>query len=175
MSVNRKSKNKGRIRIDLMAKGDRGNPLCRFCFTETDGKLKTFCSSQCLHEHKLRSDSSYLRKCVERRDRGVCNHCKFDTKVLMAKAIDLVKKKKRWTWGGLKKELDVLFAKYRYPLLPETRPANLKRLARFVYRTGIYWHADHILAVKNGGGECSLKNMQTLCVPCHKDKTRVEC
>lgn len=34
------------------------------------------------------------------------------------------------------------------------------------------WEADHILAVKDGGGGCSLENFQTLCVECHKEKTR---
>jgi len=36
------------------------------------------------------------------------------------------------------------------------------------------WHADHILAVHKGGGECGLEGYQTLCVPCHKIKTRAE-
>lgn len=34
------------------------------------------------------------------------------------------------------------------------------------------WHADHILAVKNGGGACNLDNFQTLCITCHKEKTQ---
>lgn len=34
------------------------------------------------------------------------------------------------------------------------------------------WHADHIVAVINGGGGCDLNNFQTLCVPCHKLKTK---
>lgn len=33
------------------------------------------------------------------------------------------------------------------------------------------WHADHIKPVYLGGGACSLNNIQTLCVPCHKIKT----
>ena len=35
------------------------------------------------------------------------------------------------------------------------------------------WHADHH-AVFEGGGECTVENMQVLCVACHKQKTRRE-
>lgn len=34
------------------------------------------------------------------------------------------------------------------------------------------WHVDHIDAKMNGGLETCIKNLQTLCVPCHKEKTR---
>lgn len=30
------------------------------------------------------------------------------------------------------------------------------------------WHADHVVPVCEGGGECGLDGMRTLCVPCHK-------
>ncbi len=35
----------------------------------------------------------------------------------------------------------------------------------------IDWQADHILPVHKGGGACSLDNIQTLCIECHKAKT----
>ena len=34
------------------------------------------------------------------------------------------------------------------------------------------WHADHIIEVRHGGGGCSLENFQTLCLKCHKKKTK---
>lgn len=34
-----------------------------------------------------------------------------------------------------------------------------------------FWQADHIVAVAEGGGECGIDNLQTLCTPCHKRKT----
>lgn len=40
---------------------------------------------------------------------------------------------------------------------------------------GVYdklWQADHIIEVRDGGGGCDLDNFQTLCIPCHKDKTK---
>ena len=37
--------------------------------------------------------------------------------------------------------------------------------------TGDLWQADHIVAVVEGGGECSLGNLRTLCTTCHKVET----
>ncbi len=33
------------------------------------------------------------------------------------------------------------------------------------------WDADHILPVAEGGGECDLDNMRTLCLRCHRKVT----
>jgi 5-methylcytosine-specific restriction protein A len=33
------------------------------------------------------------------------------------------------------------------------------------------WDADHILPVAEGGGECDLSNMRTLCLQCHRAAT----
>lgn len=32
---------------------------------------------------------------------------------------------------------------------------------------GVAWEADHIVPVVEGGGECGLDNIRTLCRPCH--------
>jgi HNH endonuclease len=34
-----------------------------------------------------------------------------------------------------------------------------------------FWDADHIVAVKDGGGECGLENLRTLCIFCHIKRT----
>jgi len=33
------------------------------------------------------------------------------------------------------------------------------------------WDADHIVPVAEGGGECDLTNMRTLCLRCHREAT----
>ncbi|MDE1177999.1 MAG: HNH endonuclease signature motif containing protein [Edaphobacter sp.] len=34
------------------------------------------------------------------------------------------------------------------------------------------WEADHIVPVVEGGGECDLENIQTLCLRCHRKATQ---
>lgn len=36
------------------------------------------------------------------------------------------------------------------------------------------WHADHIIPVHKGGGFCEIGNFQTLCIDCHKEKTKID-
>lgn len=33
------------------------------------------------------------------------------------------------------------------------------------------WDADHIRPVAEGGGECDLENLRTLCLMCHREAT----
>lgn len=33
------------------------------------------------------------------------------------------------------------------------------------------WDADHVVPVAEGGGECDLSNMRTLCLKCHREAT----
>jgi 5-methylcytosine-specific restriction enzyme A len=33
------------------------------------------------------------------------------------------------------------------------------------------WDADHVVAVVEGGGECGLENLRTLCLKCHRTET----
>lgn len=34
------------------------------------------------------------------------------------------------------------------------------------------WQADHIVPVAEGGGQCGLANMRTLCLRCHREATK---
>lgn len=54
------------------------------------------------------------------------------------------------------------------------RDEVFKRDKGFCCKCGVYskyWQADHIRPVFIGGGACSLYNLQTLCIDCHKEKT----
>jgi len=124
--------------------GPNGRPLCRWCNLEVPARRFTFCSDWCVHEWKLRTDPGYLRERVFERDRGVCAKCAVDTR---AAFIDL--KRARGT--------------HRLQLLERW---GLKRLNR---RT--LWDADHIVPVVEGGGECDLANIRTLCLICHRQET----
>jgi hypothetical protein len=127
-----------------LAKGPHGRNLCRWCQNETPKGRRTFCSDACVHEWRLRTDPGYLREQVFLRDRGVCRLCGVDTERLRRekRKLDYAARRK------FEKEWDV---------------AGLSRRS--------LWDADHILPVCEGGGECDLTNIRTLCLKCHRQAT----
>jgi hypothetical protein len=128
-----------------LEKGPAGRPLCRWCNLEVTPRRRTFCSDWCVHEWRLRTDPGYLREQVLVRDRGLCAICKVDTR---AAFVEL--KRARGT--------------HRIKLLERW---GLKGLGRKTL-----WDADHILPVAEGGGECDLGNIRTLCLLCHRQVTQ---
>lgn len=167
-------------------------------------KRRTFCSAECVHQHRLRSDGSYLRRWVEKRDRGVCRACGLDTSRLERALIWLLGDVPSWKRLQLDRIREAFFDRYDqdqlesfdhdYEIFKRHRLAAQEvwvgRRARWLQiaitkypwafghsMTGALklrhlWEADHIVAVSEGGGECSLENMQTLCCPCHKRATK---
>lgn len=129
-----------------MALGHNGRPLCRWCQLEILAtRRRTFCSEYCVHQWRLRSDPGYLRDQVFERDAGHCALCGLDT-----------------------------VAAYR-ALKRSRGPAREEALAmwglRSVTARRSLWDADHILPVAEGGGECDLDNLRTLCLMCHREAT----
>lgn len=95
-----------------------------------------------------------LRRRVFERDRGICALCGVDSAVLGA----------------------VLAREWRRVKLAHTprqreERAGFRRRYRWYFRRTSYWDADHIIPVVEGG-ECTLENMRTLCVPCHQQVTK---
>jgi hypothetical protein len=128
-----------------LQKGLGGRPLCRWCNLEVPPGRFTFCSDWCVNEWRLRTDPGYLREQVFLRDQGICATCQVDTLVAFA-------------------ELKRSRGKRRQELLARW---GLERLNR---RT--LWDADHVRPVVEGGGECDLENVRTLCLVCHRTATR---
>ncbi|HEY3628639.1 MAG TPA: HNH endonuclease [Terracidiphilus sp.] len=125
-------------------RGPNGRGLCRWCSLEVPRGRFTFCSAYCVHEWKLRTQPGYLREQVLERDRGICARCGIDT---IAAARQL-----RYS-RGLRRA--ALLAGW-----------GLERRTR-----KSLWDADHILPVAEGGGECDLDNIRTLCLRCHRQAT----
>jgi hypothetical protein len=109
---------------------------------------KTFCSDECIHEHKIRTDRYYVRQCVWDRDQGRCAQCGLNTGHLWI-AIGWIRSRQG---AAAADELLLVLGFYTWP-------------------RGL-WEADHVVAVEEGGGQCGLEGYQTLCVPCHKRKTK---
>ncbi|HWR52681.1 MAG TPA: HNH endonuclease signature motif containing protein [Bryobacteraceae bacterium] len=124
--------------------GVNGRTLCRWCGLEVPATRRTFCSDWCVHEWRLRSDPGYLRECVRERDKGVCALCGIDTVAEWRRIRRLrgaTKLKALHDWG-----------------VPASHRKSL-------------WDADHIVPVVEGGGECDLGNLRTLCLKCHREAT----
>src|SRR5438270_13317493 len=60
-------------------RGPNGRGLCRWCSLEVPRGRFTFCSAYCVHESKLRTQPSYVREQLLKRDGGICGECGADT------------------------------------------------------------------------------------------------
>ncbi|XP_059444296.1 LOW QUALITY PROTEIN: uncharacterized protein LOC132176179 [Corylus avellana] len=140
-------------------------PLCKLCQAPCKGNnAKTpeffedlFCNLDCFQEFRLRTSNRSLRQELFQLEHGVCAICQLDCHKLV---------------------------NHIRPLSLSRRQAYIERVAPNVARRknllnklvndpteGNAWHADHIVPVYRGGGECRLENMRTLCVACHSDVT----
>jgi 5-methylcytosine-specific restriction endonuclease McrA len=90
----------------------------------------------------LRSDPGYIREKVLERDRGVCAGCGVDCL-------------------AAERHLKRLRGAARLKAFLEWGAGSRKSL----------WDADHIIPVIEGGGECDLENIRTLCLKCHRAAT----
>lgn len=136
----------GRTTRDALAKGPNGLPLCRWCDLEILARRRrTFCSDYCVHQWRLRTDPGYLRDQVFARDHGCCALCHIDTVA---------------AYSALKRARGAARA-------AGLRLYGLKTIAT---RRSL-WDADHIVPVAEGGGQCDLDNLRTLCLLCHREAT----
>ncbi|MDQ6676497.1 MAG: HNH endonuclease [Acidobacteriota bacterium] len=134
----------GRVDGEDLPKGLNGRALCRWCSLEVPAPRRTFCSEWCVHEWKLRTDPGYLRDRVVARDRGICAVCRTDT---------------HEAWLRLKRSRG------------DRRAAALLKWGLTKLNRRTLWDADHIIPVVEGGGECDLSNIRTLCLRCHREAT----
>lgn len=135
----------GWVDREKVRRGPNGRGLCRWCSLEVPRGRFTFCSAYCVHEWKLRSQPGYLREQVSLRDHGVCSGCQTDTAAALRK------------------------------LMRSRGPRRAELMAHWGLKTRMrrsLWDADHILPVVEGGGECDLENIRTLCLRCHREATR---
>jgi 5-methylcytosine-specific restriction protein A len=146
-----------------LAFGPTGRALCRWCQTEVSPPRRTFCSDACVHEHSMRTSSTYVRRVLFERDHGRCALCGVDT----ADALRELQALRRAMLGG------------RPGTVTAARDAYLAAFARLGIPMARFdgvrypelWDADHIVPVVEGGGECDLANYRTLCIPCHQRET----
>ncbi|WCJ35882.1 SWI/SNF-related matrix-associated actin-dependent regulator of chromatin subfamily A-like protein 1 [Euphorbia peplus] len=143
-------------------------PLCKLCQSQCKGSNAKvpaffedlFCKLSCYEEYRMRTSSRFLRQELFQIEHGICSNCQLDCHQLVENIKPLSPKKRR---------------AYIEKVAPNV--ANRKRLINKLVESpseGNAWHADHIVAVYRGGGECRLENMRTLCVACHYDVTAAQ-
>lgn len=140
------------IDAKLLPKNEDGYTQCRWCNKSVKPPRRTICSKECSHELMLRTNGNYLRKCVYSRDKGICSICEIDTKKIAKTALEL----------NLDERIEYL----------KTLSISPKRKIWKKKCGGGLWDADHIIPVKDGGGQCGLENIRTLCIKCHKEITK---
>ncbi|CAH8388090.1 unnamed protein product [Eruca vesicaria subsp. sativa] len=144
-------------------------PLCKFCQKPCKGNNAKepeyfedlFCDLECYEDYRTRTSSRYIRQELFQIEHGICANCKLDCHQLVRYIKPLPLEKRR---EYINKVAPVLFARKNLLETLVNDPAE-----------GNAWHADHIIPVYRGGGECRLENMRTLCVACHADVTAAQC
>lgn len=134
----------GWVPRNSVPRGANGRGLCRWCNLEVPPRRFTFCSAYCVHEWRLRTQPRYLREQVYERDQGMCSACGVDTNFELRRL--------RRSRGN----------------------RRLEQMAHWGLKTRLrksLWDADHIVPVAEGGGECDLSNIRTLCLRCHRAAT----
>lgn len=140
----KRTRDGGWIRTEDLPKGSGGRALCRRCASEVPHGRRSFCSLECVHEWRLRTDPGYLRDQVFARDRGYCALCHMDT---------------------------VRVYQWLRRLKGAARTKAVREWSIMKLHRDSLWDADHIVPVAEGGGECDLTNMRTLCLKCHRKAT----
>ncbi|KAK7301498.1 hypothetical protein RJT34_12363 [Clitoria ternatea] len=144
-------------------------PLCKLCQKQCLGNNAKapeffedlFCNLVCYEEYRMRTSNRFLRQELFQIEHGVCTNCQLDCHKLV-------------------EHLRPLSLERRHEYIEKVAPNVAKRknmLEKLVNdpTEGNAWHADHIVPVYQGGGECKLENMRTLCVACHYDVTAAQC
>lgn len=109
------------------------------------------CSQACFEKRSVQSSQAAIRWQIFALERGVCRVCSLDAHTLF-KRIKVMEPPER---------------------LQELLRVGLKSTKSMLERPseGMFWQADHIRPVAEGGGECDLANLRTLCTPCHARET----
>ena len=108
-------------------------------------------------------NATSLRRELEKRERGVCVECNLDCNALV-RQISIFKSRS-------KRAAEILKTSPNFGA--RGNRTLLTRLARTAAK-GHAWECDHKIAVFEGGGMCTVENCQTLCVVCHRKKTKAQ-
>ncbi|KAL8141905.1 hypothetical protein V2J09_014937, partial [Rumex salicifolius] len=120
-----------------------------------------FCNLTCSEEYRSRTSNKFLRHELFKIEHGICTSCQLDCHKLVLHLRPLTL------------EMRAKYIKRAAPNLAERQELVDKLVAEPT--EGNAWHADHYVPVYQGGGECRIENLRTLCVACHADVTAAQC
>jgi len=140
-----------RLRQRPVAAADGAPGACEWCGSQsTQGSA--FCSPACEEKARVRSSMTAARNQIFAIEHGVCQVCGLDAHALYerVKALSPPERHQDLLRAGVKE-----------------RKAMLENP-----QEGMFWQVDHIKPVAEGGGECDITNLRTLCTMCHAKETR---
>lgn len=124
----------------------------------------------------MRTNVSYARGLVFKRDRGICQECGFDThgwdeirrtwKDAMDRVLSALNVEK---WNEIFRRPNEDRDEIERAWSPRIWAVRDRWDALGLVPHG--WEMDHVVPVVEGGGECGLDNLRTLCIPCHRRNT----
>lgn len=143
---------------------------CRLCAGPRPPKRRGYCSDDCQDAYLLATDGNYVRLRAFERDEGVCRGCGLDCDHLEVRLFGYSSMRKMSPKGSAtERAMRTSFT---------MRTAFAVELKKFGFvinpaHVATLWAADHIVPVVDGGS-FGLVNVQTLCNPCHSEKTSGE-
>ncbi|KAL8559599.1 hypothetical protein ACOMHN_008310 [Nucella lapillus] len=155
----------------VQAMSAEGTPLCIHCQQACSASVVSkdtsasndmawstrFCSRVCADAHWMKTNTAYLRSSVYDVQHGVCQLCGLDAHTFFRQIRD----------GADRKQRAEKINSSKYCKLAA---AQKKQMIARPYE-GLFWHVDHIRPVWEGGGQCDMDNLRTLCTPCHLSVT----
>lgn len=133
--------------------GPNGERLCFNCNGPLPKGKPFNCSTKCSEEWRQRTSPAAMRWAVHKRDKGICAECGTDTDKL------------KLEYNAMPKADCLADAESKRRIFLERHGIPFAR------SSGDFWDADHIVPVVEGGGECGIQNIRTLCIPCHAKET----
>jgi 5-methylcytosine-specific restriction endonuclease McrA len=142
--------------------------LCRWCGLDVkrlSTRRSTFCSDDCVHEFRIRTDSSYIRHYIAQRDKHTCQICGLDCKGFLRKLWRFVNEAKSsgtyssTPWRERQKALEYEFF------------TSLGMEWVNTHCRSTFYDIDHINPVVEGGHQCGEENLRLLCLGCHRKET----
>lgn len=131
---------------------------------------RTKYEAACWSNWAAKNDPATQRTLVEARDKGICAACGVDTEKRAREAREW---RPVFRWLARRFLEDEGDGSWQSWSRSEKYASDMicDRFGAVIASDGHTWEADHILPVVEGGGECDLSNLRTLCLPCHRAET----